>query len=178
MAVSTNGVNGTNGTSSPRSYLIWGGNGWIAQHLLMHLQSRGEQVESTTVRMENREAVAAELDRVKPSHVLNCAGCTGRPNVDWCEDNKEATVRSNAIGTLNLTDLCYQKGIHVTVFATGCGLIYPHKFPMLICSTGIYAYDDAHPIGGPGFKEDDTPNFGESFYSYTKSRVEDVRCSA
>ena len=112
--------NGTNGNSNPKSYLIWGGNGWIAQLLHQLLQQQGQKVESTTVRMEDREAVKVELERVKPTHVLNCAGCTGRPNVDWCEDNKEATVRSNAIGTLSLTDLCFQMGIHITVFATGC----------------------------------------------------------
>ena len=116
----TNGVNGINGDASPRSYLIWGGNGWIAQHLFDLLKSQGQKVESTTVRMEDREAVKAELERVKPTHVLNCAGCTGRPNVDWCEDNKPATIRSNAIGTMNLTDLCYQQNIHITVYATGC----------------------------------------------------------
>lgn len=24
----------------------------------------------------------------KPTHVMNCAGLTGRPNVDWCETHK------------------------------------------------------------------------------------------
>ena len=86
------------------------------------------------------------------------AGCTGRPNVDWCEDNKEDTIRSNVIGTLNLTDCCFLSGIHCTVFATGC----------------IYHYDDAHPIGGPGFKETDPANFNGSFYSETKGHVEEV----
>jgi hypothetical protein len=28
------------------------------------------------------------LPQVKPTHVLNAAGLTGRPNVDWCEDHK------------------------------------------------------------------------------------------
>jgi len=28
------------------------------------------------------------LLQVKPTHVLNAAGLTGRPNVDWCEDHK------------------------------------------------------------------------------------------
>lgn len=111
---------GSIGNTPTQSFLIWGGNGWIAQHLHDMLESRGNKVASTTVRMENREAVIAELDRVKPTHVLNCAGCTGRPNVDWCEDNKEATIRSNVIGTLNLADLCAERGIHCTVFATGC----------------------------------------------------------
>jgi dTDP-4-dehydrorhamnose reductase len=30
------------------------------------------------VRMENREDVARVLDDVKPTHVINCAGITGR----------------------------------------------------------------------------------------------------
>lgn len=50
------------------------------------------------------------------------------------------------------------KGIHCTVFATGC----------------IYEYDEKHKIGGKGFKEDEEANFGGSFYSATKSRVEEV----
>lgn len=108
--------------------------------------------------MQNREAVIAELDRVQPTHVLNAAGSTGRPNVDWCEDHKEETMRNNVIGTLNLTDVCFLKGIHVTVFATGC----------------IYAYDEKHPIGGAGFLETDAANFSGSFYSETKAHIEEV----
>lgn len=140
------------------SFLIWGGEGWVAGHLKTLLESQGKKVTTTTVRMQNREAVIAELERVKPTHVLNCAGCTGRPNVDWCEDNKEDTIRSNVIGTLSLADCCYLKDIHCTVFATGC----------------IYAYDEKHPIGGPGFKETDKANFDGSFYSETKAHVEEV----
>lgn len=108
--------------------------------------------------MQNREAVNAELDKYKPTHVLNAAGSTGRPNVDWCEDHKEDTIRNNVIGTINLADCCYEKGIHITVFATGC----------------IYAYDEKHPMGGPGFKETDKANFDGSFYSETKAHVEEV----
>lgn len=26
--------------------------------------------------------------QVKPTHVLNAAGLTGRPNVDWCETHR------------------------------------------------------------------------------------------
>ena len=108
--------------------------------------------------MQNREAVIAEIEKYKPTHVLNAAGSTGRPNVDWCEDHKEETIRNNVIGTLNLTDVCYEKGIHITVFATGC----------------IYTYDEKHPMGGPGFLETDKANFDGSFYSETKAHVEEV----
>ncbi|KAG9709388.1 hypothetical protein KCU73_g17416, partial [Aureobasidium melanogenum] len=63
-------------------FLIWGGKGWVAGHLESLLKDQGKTVHTTTVRMENREEVIAELERIKPTHVLNCAGCTGRPNVD------------------------------------------------------------------------------------------------
>ena len=108
-------------------------------------------------RVQNTEAVSKELDEIKPTHVLNSAGITGRPNIDWCEDHKPETMRTNVIGTLNLADLCYQRGIHCTVYATGC----------------IFAYDEKHPLGsGIGFTEEDVPNFAGSFYSETKSYME------
>ncbi|KAK0611068.1 hypothetical protein B0T14DRAFT_440545 [Immersiella caudata] len=150
-------TNGSNGGQTSR-FLIWGGDGWVAGHLKTLLEGQGKKVFTTTVRMENRETVIAELDRVNPTHVLNAAGCTGRPNVDWCEDNKEATMRSNVVGALNLTDCCFVRGIHCTVFATGC----------------IYQYDDAHPLDGPGFLETDPANFAGSFYSMTKAHVEEI----
>ncbi|KAK4142863.1 uncharacterized protein C8A04DRAFT_37908 [Dichotomopilus funicola] len=139
-------------------FLIWGGDGWVAGHLKTLLEVQNKEVYSTTIRMENREAVIQELERIQPTHVLNAAGCTGRPNVDWCEDNREATIRSNVVGTLNLADCCFLKGIHCTVFATGC----------------IYQYDEKHPWDGPGFLETDPANFAGSFYSMTKAHVEEV----
>ncbi|KAH7239401.1 hypothetical protein BKA59DRAFT_532229 [Fusarium tricinctum] len=142
----------------PNRFLIWGETGWVAGHLKALLEKQGKDVHTTSVRMENVSQVAEELRRIQPTHVLNAAGCTGRPNVDWCEDNKAQTVRSNVIGTLTLADQCYQLGIHCTVFATGC----------------IYQYDEHHPIGGAGFTEEDAPNFTGSFYSMTKGHVEPI----
>ena len=143
---------------TPPRFLVWGGNGWIAGHVKRLLEEQGSQVETTTVRMEDAAAVAKEPEAIRPTHVLNCAGCTGRPNVDWGEDHKAETVRSNVIGTLCLADQCFDRDIHCTVFTTGC----------------IYQYDGAHPIGGPGFTEADAPNFFGSFYSMTKGHVEPV----
>ena len=36
--------------------------------------------------------------QVKPTHVLNAAGLTGRPNVDWCEDHKVCLEHPTLIG--------------------------------------------------------------------------------
>uniref|UniRef100_A0A7S3DNL4 RmlD-like substrate binding domain-containing protein n=1 Tax=Entomoneis paludosa TaxID=265537 RepID=A0A7S3DNL4_9STRA len=138
--------------------LIYGGKtGWIGG--LMHdmCKEKGIEVYNSEVRIENRGDLEAELDKIQPSHVLMSAGITGRPNIDWCEDHKPETIRTNVIGTLNVADLTYMKGIHCTVYATGC----------------IFKYDDAHPLGsGIGFTEEDTPNFDGSFYSKTKGYME------
>jgi 3,5-epimerase/4-reductase len=94
----------------------------------------------------------AFFDRYNPTHVINAAGVTGVPNVDWCESNQEKALRSNIIGTMNVSDLCAAYNIHCTLYATGC----------------IFEYDEAHKIGGVGFTEEDKANFDGSFYSKTK----------
>ncbi|GAD98334.1 hypothetical protein PVAR5_7026 [Paecilomyces variotii No. 5] len=147
----------TNGTSNAYKFLIFG-NGWVSGLVQETLQKNGDTYEVSKVRIEDREAVLRELDTVKPTHVINTAGARGSPNVDWCEDHKDYTVRSNIIGAANLVDCCFLRGIHITHFASGC----------------IYDQDEAHPLDGSGFTEDDTPNFWGSFYSYSKLISEKV----
>ncbi|TVY74044.1 Bifunctional dTDP-4-dehydrorhamnose 3,5-epimerase/dTDP-4-dehydrorhamnose reductase [Fusarium oxysporum f. sp. cubense] len=142
--IRTNGTNGTSGLHIrvPNRFLIWGGHGWIAGLLKDLLHHQGKEVYTTTIRMEHRDDVAKALEGFKPTHVLNAAGCTGRPNVDWCEDNKAQTVRSNVVGTLTLADECDKRGIHCTVFATGC--IYHFK-NVLIFRLRMPVSDDLNP---------------------------------
>ena len=143
--------------SNESRFLVFGKNGWIGGMLIEMLKAQGKVVKGADSRLENRESVEKEILDFKPTHVLNCAGVTGRPNVDWCEDNKQATIRSNVIGTLGLADVCWLNGIHMTNFATGC----------------IYSYDDGHPMGsGKGFTETDPANFDGSYYSKTKAITE------
>ena len=138
--------------------LIYGGKtGWIGGLMNEMCKEKGIEVHNSEVRVENREKVAAELDEIKPSHVFMAAGITGRPNIDWCEDHKPETIRTNVIGTLNVADLTNERDIHCTVYATGC----------------IFKYDEDHPLGsGIGFTEEDKPNFDGSFYSQTKGYME------
>jgi len=140
------------------SFLVFGGEkGWIGQKLVVLLKSQGKEVHVATARLENRTDIEKEIAQYKPKYILNCAGVTGRPNVDWCEDHKQETIRSNVIGTLNLIDVAFLHGINVTNFATGC----------------IFEYDEKHQLGsGVGFTEEDIPNFDKSFYSMTKGLVE------
>ena len=135
-------------------YLVYGGaTGWLGGLLVTLLKDSGKTVHIGEARLENREAILRDFEKFQPTRVLNAAGVTGRPNVDWCEDNKQTVIRTNIIGTLNLADICWNKEIHCTLYATGC----------------IFEYDTAHPIGGPGFTEEDRANFDGSFYSFTKA---------
>ena len=63
-------------------FLVFGGKtGWIGQKLITILTERGVTCKAADARLENIQDVAAEIDEYKPTHVLNCAGLTGRPNV-------------------------------------------------------------------------------------------------
>ena len=140
-------------------------------------KEHGIEVYNSEVRIENRADVEAELDKIKPTHALMSAGITGRPNIDWCEDHKAETIRTNVIGTLNVADLCCLKGIHTTVYATGCifkvsvvatmfRLLFDHSLKKIkayiIMISRLFSYiikllvtpslphcqyDDAHPLG-------------------------------
>ena len=146
-------------TADECRFLVFGKNGWIGGTLIEMLHAQGKVVKGADSRLENRESVEREILEFQPTHVLNCAGVTGRPNVDWCEDNKQATIRSNVIGTLGLADICWVHKIHMTNFATGC----------------IYSYDNEHPMGsGKGFSETDVANFDGSYYSKTKAMTEEL----
>ncbi|KAG4403901.1 hypothetical protein AAZX31_01G201200 [Glycine max] len=148
-----------NGGEKQLKFLIYGRSGWIGGLLGKLCEERGIQYEYGTGRLENRSSLEADIAAVKPSHVFNAAGVTGRPNVDWCESHKVETIRTNVVGTLTLADVCHHKGLILINYATGC----------------IFEYDSSHTLGsGIAFKEHDTPNFTGSFYSKTKAMVEDL----
>jgi len=140
--------------------LIYGGKtGWLGNSLVDICTKQGMEVFIGKTRLEDRESLTQEIAIVEPDFVINAAGKTGRPNVDWCEDHPQETVRSNLLGTLTLFDVAYLHNIHVVNLGTGC----------------IYSYDEEHPLdSGVGFTEEDTPNFRGSFYSFTKAMVDEL----
>ena len=86
----------------------------------------------------------------KPDVVINAAGKTGRPNVDWCEDHKLETVNSNITGPLVLLNACSQKNIRLVHLSSGC------------------IFD-----GSEIFTEESTPN-PVSFYAWTKAQCDEM----
>ncbi len=124
--------------------LIFGGNGYLGGKL------KELYPDAVTPRIDIADplAVRAIFDEVKPDIVINAAGKTGRPNVDWCEDHKEETLQSNVTGPLVLLDECMKRKIYLVHIGSGC----------------IYS-----GFKEGGYTEEDELNFTGSFYSLTKA---------
>jgi len=100
------------------------------------------------VDIADRAAVRRELDEQEPEAVVNCAGKTGRPNVDWCETHQEETYRANVVGALVLAEECRSRGTYLLHMGSGCIFYGPSPEP-------------------GGWREDDAAN-PSAFYSRTK----------
>src|SRR6478609_6807514 len=102
--------------ASGERVLIFGGRGYVGRHFLSSYP--GATVADTAV--ADRAAVAAALDASRPDVVVNCAGKTGRPNVDWCEDHKPETLRANVTGALIVLEECLARGAYLVHLSSGC----------------------------------------------------------
>lgn len=96
--------------------LVFGSKGFIGGKML----HAWPDAVGTAVRIDDKAAVTAELERVKPDAVVNAAGRTGRPNVDWCETHQAETHRDNVIGALTLAEVCHEKGVYLLHLSSGC----------------------------------------------------------
>jgi UDP-glucose 4,6-dehydratase len=121
------------------------GAGFLGQRLAETLP---DAVLARGVDIADREAVAGALRTHKPRSVVNAAGKTGHPNVDWCEHHPLETSRSNVVGPMILAEACAEQGAHLLHLGSGCIFYGPSP------STG-------------GWREDDFAN-PTAFYSRTK----------
>jgi dTDP-4-dehydrorhamnose reductase len=94
-------------------------------------------------------ALAEAFREHKPGVVINAAGKSGKPNVDWCETHKVATYASNVIGPLRLAEAAGAAGAYLVHIGSGC----------------IFYGPCPHHAGG--WREDDPAN-PSAFYSRTK----------
>uniref|UniRef100_A0AC34QPP3 NAD(P)-binding domain-containing protein n=1 Tax=Panagrolaimus sp. JU765 TaxID=591449 RepID=A0AC34QPP3_9BILA len=102
--------------------------------------------------------VVDELNQLCVTHVLCCTGRThgnGIKTIEYLEggsDKAFENVRDNLYCPLVLAHLSEQLGLHYTYVGTGY----------------LFAYDKAHPIGGPSFEDNDLPTFFGNSYSVVK----------
>ena len=136
------------------------GRGFIGTKLHAHLSERKRSViciSQKNVDYTNEHILVRYLKENSFSHVINCCGYTGTPNVDGCESNKDLCWQYNVTVANAIDRICAQNNIKCMHVSSGC--IY----------TG---YDK-------DYEETDTPNFGlfnahSSFYSKSKHAFETV----
>lgn len=95
-----------------------------------------------------RYDISHALDLERPDFVINCAGKTGRPNIDWCEHNKEETFYSNVVLPSYILQACNIHAAKMVHIGSGC----------------VYQGDN----DGYGYSEGVRPNYEDSYYSWTK----------
>ncbi len=142
--------------------LLLGGSGYVGSAFQRLLNAKN--VEFRNVRRSNVNYLdVGELRRFlqdsKLSFLINCAGYTGKPNVDACELHKAECLSGNAVLPGVVREACEQTGVPWGHVSSGC--IYTGSRP-----------------DGSGFTEEDAPNFSFrtnncSFYSGCKALGEE-----
>jgi len=90
------------------------GRGWVGKKLFAELVSRKH-----TTTLVSHEQGMEQIDE-QYDWVVNCAGLTGIPNVDYCETEVKKTFEANAIYPVLLYKMCEKKRIKLAHFSSGC----------------------------------------------------------
>ena len=132
---------------------ILGASGFLGGNAAQYFSKSGHKILTDRVDVTSLEALSKAFKKQKPDVVINFAGVRAYPNIDWCEDHKEETVRVNVAGAIN-----------AMLAAIDCG-----AYPVQISSGCVYS-------GGPekSFTEEDEPNFYGSFYSRMRIVMQDA----
>lgn len=120
------------------------GKGYVGQRCL---ESWSDAVMADT-RVSTVEDMVQLLEKYQPDAVLNAAGVTGKPNVDWCETHQLETINGNTVLPWIIAQACQAKGVYLLHVGTGC----------------IFYGEASDP---KGWKEDD---FANSVSVYSRSK--------
>lgn len=131
-----------------KDYYLILGNGYIANYLLNKIPN--SIIDPKRI---NSTHDAINIINKYPGHiVINAAGVTGRPNVDYCEDHKAKTVMGNIALPLMVAEACEKLVVYLINIGSGC----------------IYTGYEKE------WTEEDEPNFEGSFYSRCKRMSQEL----
>jgi dTDP-4-dehydrorhamnose 3,5-epimerase-like enzyme/dTDP-4-dehydrorhamnose reductase len=135
----------------PVDYIIIGRTGYLGNHIFSILKKQNKNVIAITTRLQEIERIKEQLLLYKPKYVINAAGLTGSPNIDWCDDNKEKTIETNITYQLTLCHICKELNIHLTIFGSG-GIFKNNKI----------------------YTENDRGDYFDKFYSEARIYLENI----
>lgn len=174
---------------NPRILLL-GASGYVGQTFAREIRARGHELVTLSRAQTDYTRfgrILAALREIQPAFVVNCAGYTGKPNVDACEEHRADTLLGNVSLAQTLAQACEVAGVPWGHVSSGCiysgakivqpdgsvrierDLTQPHLRPIV----------DREPHRVLGFTESDAPNFSFrsppcSFYSGSKALGEEV----
>lgn len=178
----------------PPQILLLGGSGYVGQAFAREIQSRGWQCQ--TARRADLDysqfgILRQALRDLKPAFVVNCAGFTGKPNVDACESQQSETLIGNVALPLSIAHACEAVDIPWGHVSSGCiysgaRLRNPDGSVTVerdLTRPDLRAILASQPERFEGFRETCTPNFSFrsppcSFYSGSKALGEEVLAGA
>ncbi|MEX1028262.1 MAG: sugar nucleotide-binding protein [Candidatus Paceibacterota bacterium] len=142
---------------------LLGGGGFVGTEFSSQILGRNFELRSIGRRDRDLYDVAQlteHLEKLSPDALVNCAGYTGKPNVDACESDKANCLAGNAVLPGVVAEACEALDIPWGHVSSGC--IFTGRRP-----------------NGKGFAEIDPPNFSFrqnncSFYSGTKALGEEI----
>jgi dTDP-4-dehydrorhamnose reductase len=143
--------------------VLLGATGYVGSSFAQTLKGRSIDyvgISRSQVDYTNGDQLFDFLKQVNARFLINCAGYTGKPNVDACELEKAECLFGNAVLVGRIRQACERLGIPWGHVSSGC------------IFTG-------RRTDGSGFREEDPPNFSFrtnncSFYSGTKALGEEI----
>ncbi len=141
-----------------KKLIILGHTGYIGQAFVAESKKRGwELLLPSREQYDNYEGLVSLVDG--HDFLINCAGYTGKPNVDACETRKADTLLGNVVLPQIVADACRATGLKWAHVSSGC------------------VYDGASDQ--ISWTENHEPNFSFrhepcSFYSGTKALAEEL----
>ena len=169
--------------------LLLGATGYIGEAFAVELQRRKKEfvpLSRKQVDYTRFDSLLEFLRAKKPAFLVNCAGYTGKPNVDACELDKAGTLLGNALLPQTIAHACVAAGIPWGHVSSGCiysgAKISEHgkvRVEKDMTKPDLHAMAEEKSPAILGFTETDTPNFSFrdlpcSFYSGTKALGEEV----
>jgi len=145
--------------------LLLGSSGYIGSRFAAWLKSHQRSfqgVRRSEVDFTKPGSLQSLIRKTKASFLINCAGFTGKPNVDQAERLKDECLFGNAVLPGIIAKECREAGIEWGHLSSGCVYTGSKK--------------------GKGFTETDRPNFDFrnnncSWYSGTKALGEEILAS-
>ncbi|MCC5845313.1 MAG: sugar nucleotide-binding protein [Verrucomicrobia bacterium] len=143
--------------------LLLGGNGYVGSAYRKYFDANRIAYQSFSraeLPYTQPGVLEKHLKTSRPDFLINCAGYTGKPNVDACEADKANCLFGNAVLPGIIAEACASADLPWGHVSSGC------------------IYTGCKPDGS-GFTEEDPPNFSFrtnncSFYSGTKALGEEV----